>query len=28
LQFRRLKSGWHLDRRRDGRWASVRDVVY
>jgi len=28
LQFRRLKSGWRLDRRRDGRWASVRDVVY
>jgi hypothetical protein len=28
LYFRRLKSGWRLDRRRDGRWASATEVWY
>jgi hypothetical protein len=28
VYFRRQKNGWRLDRKRDGRWASVKDVVY
>jgi hypothetical protein len=28
LYFRRLKNGWCFDHKRDGRWASVTDVVY